>query len=188
MEERTVGEKKTLSLIELRNYKLTKREEKNNIIEFHVKLPSKKKGVILCISKVKVVGVAYIRKLAKMVEEKDIEKGIIVANTRYTWAARREARKNHIELIPRRFPPFNIFKHKLVPDHTILPPKEAEKILKKYHIESHQLPRIKSSDVAVIAIGARPGNIIKITRKSPTAGEHVSYRLVVIDPQAKIKL
>jgi DNA-directed RNA polymerase subunit H (RpoH/RPB5) len=137
--------------------------------------------IILCLSAVKVVGVLYVRKMAKIMEEVGAENGIIVANVRYTHAARRDAKKYHIELIPRVFPSFNIFKHELVPKHEVVSPEEAEKLLKKYRIKGHQLPRIKASDVAVIAIGAKLGDIIKITRDSLTAGKHVTYRFVVPD-------
>ena len=188
METQTVEERKALSLIELRGYKLLKREEEESTIRFVVKLRGKEKAIILCILERRVVGVAFIRKLKKRLEKMEVEKGIMVANVRYTWAATREAQKFGIELIPRSFPPFNIFKHELVPKHEILPPEKAEQLLEEYHIEPHQLPRINTSDVTVIAVGAKPGDIIKITRRSPTAGKHVAYRLVVIDPKAKIKL
>ncbi len=183
-----VEERKALSLIELRGYKLIKRIEQENITKFEVKLPKRKKAVVWCISNVRVVGVAYIRKLKKQVDDTGVDKGIIVANTRYTWAARREAKKFSIELIPRRFPPFNIFKHALVPKHEILSSEKVKRLLEKYHIKPYQLPRIKASDVAVIAIGAKPGDVVKIIRQSPTAGKHIAHRLVVTDPKAKIKL
>jgi DNA-directed RNA polymerase subunit H len=41
------------------------------------------------------------------------------------------------------------------------------------------MPQVKSGDPAVKAIGAKPGDVLKITRKSTTAGEHVTYRYVV---------
>lgn len=183
MKIQTVEERKALSLMKLRGYKLIKREEKKDAISFIAKLPRKKKrrGIILCLPAIKVVGVAYVRKTAKIMEEVAAEKGIIVANVRYTHAARRDAKKNNIELIPRTFPSFNIFKHKLVPKHEVVSPEDAEELLKKYRVKAHQLPRIKASDVAVIAVDGEPGDIIKITRDSPTAGKHVSYRFVVPD-------
>ncbi len=74
----------------------------------------------------------------------------------------------------------NILEHELVPKHEIISEKEKEELLKKYGIKSlRQLPRILSSDPVVKAIGAKVGDIIKITRKSPTAGEAVYYRIVV---------
>ncbi|MEM1587971.1 MAG: DNA-directed RNA polymerase subunit H [Candidatus Bathyarchaeia archaeon] len=74
---------------------------------------------------------------------------------------------------------FSVFDHELVPKHIILSKEEAEEVLKKYHIKPYQLPYIKKSDPAAKEIGAKPGDIIKIIRKSPTAGEAIAYRYVV---------
>jgi DNA-directed RNA polymerase subunit H len=73
----------------------------------------------------------------------------------------------------------DITKHRLVPKHEILSPDEAKKVLETYGVEPHQLPLLLSSDPVAKAIGAKPGDIVKITRKSPTAGEIVVYRYVV---------
>ena len=51
--------------------------------------------------------------------------------------------------------------------------------MEKYHIKPDQLPRILANDPAVISAGAKPGQIIKIIRKSPTAKYATAYRLVV---------
>ena len=72
-----------------------------------------------------------------------------------------------------------ILEHELVPMHEILSKEDAALVLEKYGIGSEQLPKILDSDPVVKAIGAKRGNILKITRKSPTAGESVYYRLVV---------
>ena len=74
---------------------------------------------------------------------------------------------------------FNVLEHDLVPDHILLNEEEAQEILKKYSITRGQLPKIKSSDVVVKQIGAKPGDVLKITRKSLTAGKAVAYRLVI---------
>ena len=73
----------------------------------------------------------------------------------------------------------DILKHKLVPDHTILSKTEANKVLKQLNIHQEQLPKIKSDDPVVKDIDAKPGDILKITRKSHTAGKFVTYRLVL---------
>jgi len=75
----------------------------------------------------------------------------------------------------------NIFKHELVPKHVVLNKREAEEILGKYHIRGYQLPYIKASDPAVQAIQAKPGDILKVVRRSSTAGEVVVYRYVIED-------
>ena len=72
-----------------------------------------------------------------------------------------------------------VLEHLLVPKHEILNEEEAEEILKRYEIEMGQLPKIKEKDPAVIAIGAKVNDIIKITRASPTAGMAFVYRLVI---------
>jgi DNA-directed RNA polymerase subunit H len=73
----------------------------------------------------------------------------------------------------------DILKHELVPDHTILSKSEAKKIIKEINIRPEQLPKIRKDDPVVKVIGAKPGDIIKITRNSATAGKFIIYRLVL---------
>jgi len=73
----------------------------------------------------------------------------------------------------------DILKHELVPDHVVLSKSDVKKIIKKLDIHPEQLPKIKSNDPVVKAIEAKPGDILKITRKSQTAGKFISYRLVL---------
>lgn len=51
--------------------------------------------------------------------------------------------------------------------------------METYNIKPDQLPRILANDPAVISTGAKPGQIVKIIRKSPTAKYATAYRLVV---------
>ena len=66
-----------------------------------------------------------------------------------------------------------------VPKHEIMTRTEAEGVLEKYHCKATDLPLIFVNDPAIIAIGVKPGDTIKITRKSATAGESSYYRYVV---------
>lgn len=176
----TLEERKTKILMKLRGYKLLKREEVKNAISFTVKMPKeKKKALIWCIPTEGTVGIAYINQLDKAVKEAEAEMGVIVTSGRYSPAAKVNAKKKGIELIPKNFPSFNIFDHEFVPKHEILTFEEREKILAKYRMNPYQLPRIKASDPAAVAIGARPGDMIRIIRESPTAGKYVAYRYVV---------
>ena len=180
MKTETIEERKAQILLKLRRYKLIKREEKEDIIRLLARIPKERKHVLIwCMLDKRVVGVAYVNKMEKAVKAVGAEKGIIVANCRYTYAAKRNSKKYGIELIPRIFPSFNIFKHELVPKHEVLSPEEAKELLEKYRAKPHQLPRIKASDIAVIAIGAKPGDVLKITRNSVTSGKYVSYRYVI---------
>lgn len=74
---------------------------------------------------------------------------------------------------------FDIKKHILVPKHAKISEKEKKMILEKYKITEYDLPLIKKSDPAIADLSAEVGDVIKITRKSPTAGEAVFYRCVV---------
>ncbi len=75
-------------------------------------------------------------------------------------------------------PDFNIFMHTFVPKHELLNPEEEQRLLEKYNCTKQQLPLIKYTDPAAKLLNARPGNILKITRDSPTAGKAVYYRVV----------
>ena len=72
-----------------------------------------------------------------------------------------------------------MFQHELVPKHSLLKADEAKDVLASFHIHAYQLPYIRSSDPAARAVGAKPGDIIKVIRKSQTAGESDFYRYVV---------
>jgi DNA-directed RNA polymerase subunit H len=78
-------------------------------------------------------------------------------------------------------PSYDVFKHELVPKHVLLKPSETKDVLERYHIKPFQIPYIKSTDPAVRAIGAKPGDIVKVVRRSATAGESDFYRYVVED-------
>ncbi|MDI6721654.1 MAG: DNA-directed RNA polymerase subunit H [Candidatus Aenigmarchaeota archaeon] len=73
----------------------------------------------------------------------------------------------------------NIFESRYVPKHVVLAPDEKAEFLKQYNITVKQLPRIKESDAAVKMTGAKKGDVLKIIRNSPVAGEAVYYRVVV---------
>lgn len=73
---------------------------------------------------------------------------------------------------------FNITEHILVPHHEIMNQTETVNIMSKYNIQNTlQLPLILQSDPVAKFIGAKRGDIVKITKPSETAGEYVNYRL-----------
>ena len=74
---------------------------------------------------------------------------------------------------------FDISQHVLVPKHELLSESEKEKVLKELGIELRQLPKIKVKDPAIRHLNAKPGDVVKITRKSPVAGEIIYYRSVI---------
>lgn len=74
----------------------------------------------------------------------------------------------------------NPMKHILVPKHEIVPKDEEEPLLKSMFAKKSELPIIRFHEDPIARIlGAVPGDIVKITRPSPTAGECVVYRICI---------
>jgi DNA-directed RNA polymerase subunit H len=177
--EETLVEKKTKVLIKLRGYKILKKEEIKNAISFNVKMKDDKKAIIWAVTTDGTVGVAYVTQLKKAMDDAKVEKGIITTIGKYTHTAKTRSKQSRIELIPNIFPSFKIFDHDFVSKHELLTPKEKEKILEKYKMQPYQLPRINAYDPAIIAVGGKPGDIVRVIRKSPTAGKYEAYRYIV---------
>jgi len=78
--------------------------------------------------------------------------------------------KKNIVLVPN---------HAYVPKHEIMTKKEAEDVLQKFNCNATELPLIFVTDPAIVGLGVKPGDMIKITRKSGTSGESLYYRYVV---------
>ena len=74
--------------------------------------------------------------------------------------------KKNIVLVPN---------HAYVPKHEIMTKKEAEDVLQKFNCNATELPLIFVTDPAIVGLGVKPGDMIKITRKSGTSGESLYY-------------
>lgn len=178
-QEATIEEKKAEVLIHLRNYKEEKHKKNEDGTTSYFAKAKTGNVMLYCVPGECTIGIQYINKLAKLMKEESIEKALIISSGRYTQAAKVNARKKNIELIPRVFPAFNLFEHAMVPKHEILADKEKQELLQKFKVHTYQLPYVRVSDPAVKAIGAKPGDIVKIARNSPTAGKYYAYRFVV---------
>ena len=73
----------------------------------------------------------------------------------------------------------SVTKHIYVPKHEIVSKDEVAKVVKRANATIEQFPSILVSDPVVREINAKPGDLIKITRKSETAGVTEYYRFVV---------
>ncbi len=69
--------------------------------------------------------------------------------------------------------------HDLVPKHEIMTRQEAQEVLDRFHCQPTDLPLIFATDPAIVGLGIKPGDMIRITRQSATAGESEYYRYVV---------
>jgi DNA-directed RNA polymerase subunit H len=74
---------------------------------------------------------------------------------------------------------FEILKHELVPKFSTLSKEDVEALRHAYGIRKEDLPWIRRSDPICKEIGAKPGEVLKIDRKSEVSGKAVAYRYVV---------
>ncbi len=74
---------------------------------------------------------------------------------------------------------FKVSEHVLVPEHKKLTKEEKGELLEKYNITVKELPKILKNDPVVSHLSLETGDVIKITRKSPTLGKAVYYRVII---------
>jgi DNA-directed RNA polymerases I, II, and III subunit RPABC1 len=73
---------------------------------------------------------------------------------------------------------FNLTQHEMVPTHEIISDDEKALLIKNLQITNlDKLPSIKKNDPVAKYYGMKEGDVCKITRKSETAGNYISYRL-----------
>ena len=174
----TVEEKRAKLIIKYRNLDVEKVEREADKIFYHVSRGDEK-YLLMCIIDQKTVGIGYVRELRKILDAEEVPKGIMVTSGKYTYSAKRSSGEMGIELIPSTLPIFDLFKHKLVPRHEILNEEERREVLKRFHAKPYQFPWIKASDPVSIILGAEPGDIVRVTGESETAGRAESFRYVV---------
>jgi DNA-directed RNA polymerase subunit H len=74
---------------------------------------------------------------------------------------------------------WSVADHLLVPKHEKVSEKEKKELLERYSCGIKDLPKIFINDPAIQDIDTKPGDVIKITRASPTAGTSCYYRTVI---------
>jgi len=68
--------------------------------------------------------------------------------------------------------------HYLIPKHSIVKEEDVPALLEKLNAPREKLPVILKSDPAIKKLKPKKGDIIRIERKSDTAGRSVYYRVV----------
>lgn len=80
---------------------------------------------------------------------------------------------------------FDITTHRMAMPHRILDEEEKKMVFDKFKISSADpLPAIDSQDTMIKWIGAKPGDVIEVTRHSDSAGRSLYYRHCVEDVNA----
>jgi DNA-directed RNA polymerases I, II, and III subunit RPABC1 len=88
-------------------------------------------------------------------------------------------KKIHLEFFNLKELIVNITKHELVPKHELLNDDDLRALLERYGCKVSQLPKVLVSDPVAKYYGLKRGQVVKILRKSETAGTYVSYRYVI---------
>lgn len=129
------------------------------------------------------VGIKQMRNFAQHLSSSNFHTGILVTNVNITPAALKiipaVASETRIECFVEQDLLVNITHHELVPKHVLLSKEERSKLLARYRLKDTQLPRIQLGDPVARYLGLRRGQVVKIIRKSETAGRYASYRLCV---------
>ncbi len=77
----------------------------------------------------------------------------------------------------------DIQNHNLVPKHEVISESEKELLQKNSDFNINDLPKIKITDSVVKELSKESdisvGDVLRITRKSKTAGEFISYRIII---------
>mmetsp|Transcript_9787 Transcript_9787/g.19228 ORF Transcript_9787/g.19228 Transcript_9787/m.19228 type:complete len:209 (-) Transcript_9787:515-1141(-) len=73
---------------------------------------------------------------------------------------------------------FDLVTHEMVPKHEILSEDEKNALLERYKIKAEMLPRMRHNDPVSRYYGLHKGQVVRIIRKSDTAGSYVTYRIV----------
>ncbi|KAJ9648837.1 DNA-directed RNA polymerases II 24 kDa polypeptide (RNA polymerase II subunit 5) [Coniosporium tulheliwenetii] len=128
------------------------------------------------------VGIKQLRTFAHYIDEQKHYTGIFIVANKVSPSA--------LKIIPTVLPAIlevfredellvNITMHELVPKHVLLSKEEKAKLLERYRLKESQLPRIQTTDPVAKYLGLRRGQVVKIIRKSETAGRYASYRWAI---------
>lgn len=128
------------------------------------------------------VGIRQLRTFAHHVSANNFHTGVFVSAAPVTPSALKiipTVLPHVIEVFHEQDLLVNITRHELVPKHVLLSKDEKLALLQRYRVKESQLPRIQVGDPVSRYLGLRRGDVVKIIRKSETAGRYASYRWVI---------
>ncbi|KAB2579897.1 putative rna polymerase subunit protein [Lasiodiplodia theobromae] len=128
------------------------------------------------------IGVKQLRNFGHTLNENQFSSGIFITAVPVTGAAQKIIPSLHpliMEIFMEQDLLVNITHHELVPKHVLLSAEEKAALLQRYRLKESQLPRIQQGDPVARYLGLRRGQVVKIIRKSETAGRYASYRWVI---------
>ena len=149
-------------------------EHANNI--FSIKLP-KIDTIIIYVLSVK----QRINDIKRFVEENNDKEGtsyILIVNEKLNAADQVKLNAYDFQIYNLSTLQYNISKHELVPKHELIKDvKEIQNIMEQYQLRSvNQFPYILRTDPMAKYLNAKVGNLMKVTRVSPSCGTNIVYR------------
>lgn len=132
------------------------------------------------------IGVKELRNFMHHLQGNSFYLGIFISHESITAAGKKFLLGDHefkppggVQIFEEQDLLVNITKHELVPKHILLSKAEKLALLERYRLKETQLPRIQQSDPMARYLGLSRGQVVKIIRKSETAGRYASYRWVL---------
>lgn len=129
------------------------------------------------------IGVKTIQEYVTLMQSSSVQKAIVVVRLGLTPSAKQAMKNVGPELIMEDFTEsemlINITEHELVPQHILLREDEKLDLFARYKLQESQLMKMLTTDPIARYYGFKRGQVIKIIRRSDTAGRYVTHRLVV---------
>lgn len=129
------------------------------------------------------IGIKHIQGYVAKMEADKVQRAIVIVRQGLTPSARQAMKEVGPTYIMEEFLEsemlINITEHELVPQHTLLTTEEKEELFSRYRLKEAQLMKMLAIDPVARYYGFKRGQVIKIVRKSDTAGRYVTHRLVV---------
>ena len=86
--------------------------------------------------------------------------------------------KHHTQIFKESSMLFDIISHRDQPNFELLSPVEMERFKLEYNATDYTTKKLNRNDPIAKYFALKKGNIIRIIRPSPTAGEAIDYRIV----------
>lgn len=129
------------------------------------------------------IGIKVVQCYASRMEEEQVHRAIVIVRAGLTPSAKQAMKNLGPDYVMEDFLEsemlINITEHELVPQHILLTVEEKEELFSRYKLKESQLMKMLTSDPVSRYFGFKRGQVIKIIRKSDTAGRYVTHRLVV---------
>ena len=136
----------------------------------------------------------YKKLLASLLSKREPTEILIISNNlpsnfikKYIREERRLNPKLYIDNCTYTCFKINLLQHPIVPKHEIADPAELADFLTEHRTHKDNLPKIRHIDPPIIWLGARPGDVVKVSRDvSDAVGKSVAFRKVIKGEAVKL--